>query len=363
MTSLFRYAAFTMITFTIISCGGNADKGRDQVAPEALWPVKDSVAGEHPPFKECHASTILHLDDGSFLVAWFGGDKEKNDNVGIWLTHGRPHAWSAPLEVAKIRHDAHWNPVLFRSPAGRIFLFFKVGKDTEYWETWVKTSDDNGATWSEAKELIPGDKGGRGPVRSRPIVLSDGSWLAGSSHEFKGFHCFTDRSTDSGKTWIATPYIGLSDSALVGKELIQPTLWESTPGNVHMLIRSELGKIFRSDSKDFGQHWSPIYATDLPNPNSGIDVVRMADGTLVLAYNPDNKNDGDRAPLLLSTSTDNGRTWTKGYVVQNGRPEEEFSYPGLIRFGDTLALSYTFNRKNIAFWMGTLKDIRSADRK
>jgi hypothetical protein len=30
----------------------------------------------------------------------------------------------------------------------------------------------------------------------------------------------------------------------------------------------------------------------------------------------------------------------------------------LIRFGDTLALSYTFNRRNIAFWMGTIKDLR-----
>jgi predicted neuraminidase len=320
--------------------------------------VRDSVAGAQPPFKECHASTVLHLDDGSFLIAWFGGEKEKNDNVGIWLTHGRPHAWAAPVQVAKIRNDAHWNPVLFRSPGGRIFLFFKVGKDTEYWETWLKTSDDNGITWSEAKELVPGDKGGRGPVRSRPIVLSDGSWLAGSSHEFMGFHCFTDRSTDSGRTWKATPYITLSDSSLVGKELIQPTLWESTPGQVHMLIRSELGKIFRSDSKDYGQTWSPIYPTDLPNPNSGIDVVKMEDGTLVLAYNPDNKNDGDRAPLLLATSSDNGRTWSKGYHVQDGRPEEEFSYPGLIHFGDTIALSYTFNRKNIAFWMGTMQDLK-----
>ncbi len=342
--------------FMLDACQDNPTKTDVGIREGISELVKDSVAGEHPPFQECHASTILHLDDGSFIVAWFGGDKEKNPNVGIWITHGRPHAWAAPVEVAKIRNDAHWNPVLFRSPAGRIFLFFKVGKDTEYWETWVKTSDDNGMTWSEAKELVPGDKGGRGPVRSRPIILSDGSWLAGSSHEFKGFHCFTDRSKDSGKTWVATPYISLSDSALVGKELIQPTLWESTPGNVHMLIRSELGKIFRSDSKDFGQHWSPIYATDLPNPNSGIDVVKMADGTLVLAYNPDNKNDGDRAPLLLAISKDNGKTWAKGHVVQDGRPEEEFSYPGLIRFGDTLALSYTFNRKNIAFWMGTLSE-------
>ncbi len=345
----------------ISSCSQQANK---TVAADSLsvgladtLPVKEFVAGENPPFKECHASTLVKLRDNNFIVAWFAGEKEKNDNVGIWMVKGSPRHWSAPKQIAKIRNDAHWNPVLFQSPSGKLFLFFKVGKEIEHWETWVKTSDDNGDTWTDAYELVKGDKGGRGPVRSKPIVLSDGSWLAGSSHEYKGYHVFTDRSIDSGKTWQATPYLKLADTSLQNKELIQPTLWESTPGNIHMLIRSELGIICRSDSKDYGKTWAPIYKTTLPNPNSGIDVTKLPGDVLVLAYNPDNRNDGDRAPLLLGVSFDNGLTWPKNLNIEQGKGDDEFSYPGLINFGDTVAVCYTWQRKNIAFWMGTKKDL------
>lgn len=40
--------------------------------------------------------------------------------------------------------------------------------------------------------------------------------------------------------------------------------------------------IFRSDSIDYGATWSVARATSLPNNNSGIDLVSMQDGTLIL---------------------------------------------------------------------------------
>ena len=185
------------------------------------------------------------------------------------------------------------------------------------------------------------------------IILSDGTWLAGASNEQGMWNAFFDRSEDEGKTWEATPYLKIDRKEITGKGIIQPTLWESEPGQVHALLRSTAGVICRSDSKDYGKTWSPVYKTSLPNPNSGIDVAKLSDGTLVLAYNPTTKDWGSRGKLALAISFDNGKTWPKKIDLEDGNEDEEFSYPAIISFSDSIAVTYTFNRKKIAYWMAT----------
>jgi predicted neuraminidase len=308
------------------------------------------------PFAQCHASTLVRTNDGKFLVAWFGGTREKHDDVGIWLAKGTPDQWTAPVQVAKLREDPHWNPVLFTMPSGEIILYFKVGKTIDEWETWYKISGDNGQTWSAARELVPGDKGGRGPVRNKPIMLADGTWLAPASNEKKGvWNAFVDRSTDGGKTWKATAFLEVDRNVVPGEGVIQPTLWESSPGKVHMLLRSSAGVICRSDSDDYGRTWSAVYKTGLPNPNSGIDLTKLPGGTLVLVFNRDSKNWGARQPLSVAVSRDNGKTWSPSLDLETGAAKDEFSYPAIISFGDTVAGTYTWKRQRIAFWTGRVK--------
>jgi predicted neuraminidase len=240
--------------------------------------------------------------------------------------------------------------VLFNDGKGTVYLFFKVGKEIPSWETWVMASKDGGTTWSEAVELVKDDNGGRGPVRNKPIILSDGTWLAGASHEEGPWNVFVDRSTDGGKSWHATPYISLDRTGFNGKGVIQPTLWESAPGTVHILVRSTNGKIYRSDSNDYGVTWGAFYATDMPNNNSGIDLVKLADGTLVLAYNPVSGNWASRASLNLAVSFDNGLTWPQTIELEkDDDPKAEYSYPAIIASGNRVALTYTWKRQRIVF--------------
>jgi len=317
------------------------------------------VFGDDRPFKECHASTLVSLDDGNFLVAWFGGTKEKDPDVAIWMSKGKPGNWSAPRQIMKIRQDAHWNPVLFKDEKGTVYLYFKVGKEIPVWETWVTHSTDGGVNWSQPEELVTGDKGGRGPVRNKPVILSDGSWIAGASHEEGLWEVFIDRSEDNGKTWQATPYIALDRNGFTGKGVIQPTLWESAPGKVHLLVRSTNGKIYRSDSDDYGKTWRAFYATDMPNNNSGIDLVKLADGTLVLAYNPVSGNWASRSALNLAVSYDNGLTWPQQFVVENDADTRaEYSYPAIIANGNCVTLTYTWKRQRIAFRISQFPVVR-----
>lgn len=343
-----------MIISVLPSCS-SSESGE---AADDMGPIKDFVFEQHEEFAQCHASTVARVDDDTFVVAWFGGTEEKNDDVGIWLSKGNPGNWSEPVELVKVREEPHWNPVLFAAPDGRLILYFKVGKEIPEWETWVTVSEDEGKTWSEPTELVPGDKGGRGPVKNKPIILSNGDWLAPASVEGERWDVFVDRSTNGGKTWTATDYLSIDSTKITGKGAIQPALWESEPGHVHMLVRTSSGVIGRSDSDDYGKTWSPLYKTSLPNPNSGIDLVNLDDGTLVLAYNPDGKNWGDRAPLTLAVSEDNGQTWPYKLDIETGEPDDEFSYPSIISDEENVYAVYTWQREKVAFWSGTAVQIK-----
>jgi predicted neuraminidase len=318
--------------------------------------VHEHIFQDDRPFPACHASTLVQLPDNRFLAAWFGGTHEKHPDVGIWGAERREGRWSPPRLLAKVRQSPHWNPVLFADPAGRTHLFFKVGNEIPEWETWIMTLEDGGQSWSEPRELVPGDRGGRGPVKNKPILLSNGEWLAPASIETEnGWDVFIDRSTDGGLSWEAS---GLLDrSAVTGLGIIQPSLWESAPGQIHMLMRSTAGAVFRSDSADYGQTWRPAYPTDLPNNNSGLDLAKLHDGTLALVFNPVAGNWAARTPLRLALSFDNGESWPRALDIET--EAGEYSYPAIIPTAVGMAITYTWRRERIAFWMGSIERIPS----
>ena len=206
-------------------------------------------------------------------------------------------------------------------------------------------------------------------MRNKPIRLKSGRILAPGSTEQGIWKAFVDRSDDDGKTWNKSQEVEISqleykrgertvgkddssipvsEQSFYGRGVIQPTLWESIPDQVHMLLRSTEGMIYRSDSKDGGDTWTEAYATELPNNNSGIDMIRSEDGKLFLVYNPVGVNWGDRTPISLAVSKDDGKTWEKIRDLSTG--EGEGAYPAIIQDEDFLYITYTYKRKNIAFW-------------
>lgn len=312
----------------------------------------------------CHASTIVRMTDGRLAAAWFGGSNESNPDVCIWFSVREANGWTTPVRVTPDNNIAHWNPVLYQDPlSGLLWLFYKEGLTPRCWHTMVTRSSDCGAAWSEPEELVTGDTFPRGPVKDKLICLSDGTWLAPSSEEddLHRWMLFLDRSEDHGKSWGRTDYVpmqlegsdrvyaSISEMPAKSGGLIQPTLWEEKdhPGHVHLLARSSLGHIYRADSTDFGKTWSCAYPTDQPNNNSGIDVVRMDDGTLALIFNPVAANWGDRFPISLMLSKDNGKTW--GHRLDLETEPGEYSYPAIIADGDMLYMAYTFQRQTVQF--------------
>lgn len=312
------------------------------------------IFGEERAFRQCHASTVCLLPDGTVGAAWFGGAHEKAPDVAIWFSKKAKGAWSEPVKVADRENVPCWNPVLFVEK-GRLLLFYKVGNEIPRWQTMVKESPDSGKTWGEERELVPGDFGGRGPVKNKCIRLKDGAILAPASTEGNGWECFTDRSEDGGRTWQRSTNVPVNRNALASGGIIQPTLWQDDAGAVHMLMRSGEGAIFRSDSTDGGKSWGEAQKTALPNNNCGIDLARLADGRLVLVYNPVSGNWAARSPIAFAVSQDDGRTWSDPQILDHVPCKTnvewaEFSYPAIVADGNDVYITYTWKRETIAFW-------------
>lgn len=312
----------------------------------------DFVFGAERPFEQCHASTVVEAEPGVLIAAWFAGSKEKGADVGIWHSRFEDKKWTAPSLLVKVNDTAHWNPVLFRDQDGAVYLFFKVGPEIPFWQTYWMQSKDAGKTWSEAVELVAGDKGGRGPVRSKPVVLSDGAWLAGASTEQGEWLPFADRSEDHGQSWTRSENFAIDKTQMKGKGAIQPTVWESAPGKVHALLRTTGGNIWRVDSEDGGKTWEPAHKTELPNNNSGIEVLYLPEQQrLLLLYNPVGANWGPRTPLDLAESRDNGQTWrTLVHLEHDADLRSEFSYPAMVKTAEGIAITYTYQRERVRCW-------------
>lgn len=337
--------------------------------------IREFIAEEDRGFDSGHASTLVQMRDGNILTAWFGGSWEKGCDVALWIARRIQGAWEKPRKLVDVRGVAMWNPVLFQKEDGGVILFYKVGESISIWKTWFVETYDNGETFSTLQELVPGDEsGGRGPVKNKPIRLKDGTVLAPASLEGSEWDAFVDISKDDCKTWeaselvpvrrVSTNNIQMVDRPynkhyLYGKGIIQPTLWQDDSGAVHMLLRSTSSRIFRSDSVDGGRTWNLAYDTGLPNNNSGIDLVRMNNGNIVLVYNPrenlPNYYKGPRTPLVVAVSKDNGETFEEVCVLENA--QGNYCYPSVIcNNKDEIMITYTWNRETIVYCQMELED-------
>jgi len=319
---------------TVAAMASDAVTSKATVSAELIFPL------ENPPTPGCHASTIVQTRYGHLLAAWFAGTDEGEDDVGIWISRRDKDTWSKPVEVANgvmspQKRFPCWNPVLFQPRRGPLVLFFKVGPSPSQWWGEMVTSSDNGKTWSNQRRLDPNVVG---PIKNKPIQLRDGRILCPSSSENAGWRIHLEVTKDLENWTVIGP---LNDPAKIG--VIQPTILQHFGDRLQMLCRTRgTGFISQSWSQDGGRTWDELTATELPNPNSGIDAVTLRDGRQLLVFNNTPKG---RTPLNVALSAD-GKLWRVVLTLED--QPGEYSYPAVIQARDgRVHITYTYQRKSI----------------
>lgn len=310
------------------------------------------------PSLSCHASTICEAAPGRLVAAWFGGTAERNPDVEIWVSRHDGRRWGEPkMVITGSQADGHrepcWNPVLFRGRSdGPLFLYAKIGPTPRDWWGVACESDDGGATWGMARRL---PEGVIGPIKNKPLVLADGTVIAGASTEHDGWRVHFERSEDGGRTFAAgkpvnvsprtkgePPPAGVAREDLV--DAIQPSLLDLGGGRLLAVGRTMQGRIFEVESGDGGRTWGRMRLGSLPIPSSGTDAVTLADGRHLIVYN--HTKSAARTPLDVAISRD-GTTWTP--IVALETMAGSFAYPAVIESSDGLVhVTYTWNREAIA---------------
>jgi predicted neuraminidase len=321
-------------------------------------------------FPESHASTIVALKHGELMAAWFGGTKERAPDVAIWGSRMVAGKWSPPVELEREKDIPSWNPVLFHTKDGRLWLYYKVGPSPGTWSAGRKYSDDEGLTWS-AEERLPA--GLLGPIRAKPLILADGTIVSGTSFEaHETWAAWIERSTDNGKTWAKIGPIDVpreldaaehpapepstgSISMEKGSDykpgprkyegIIQPSVISLGGEHLRLYARSHTlaMKIAVADSYDAGLTWTQARYIDLPNNNSGIDAVQLKDGRVVMIFN--NTTNG-RTPLNLAISND-GEHFRVFKTLED--TAGQFSYPAIIEGPAGIEITYTWKRETIKY--------------
>ncbi|MBD0832715.1 sialidase family protein [Aestuariibaculum sediminum] len=306
---------------------------------------------ENTYFKQCHASTIEEAKNGNLLISWFGGTHEGSKDVVIWGIQSKGKSWTTPKIWADGIKDTLqfpcWNPVLFRAKKEKtIYLYYKVGPNPREWWGMVKSSKDNGNTWSKPENLA---KGILGPIKNKPIELSNGTIISPSSIEINEntWKAHVEISEDQQETWKSYPIDYESKY-----NVIQPSILKHKNGTLQVLCRSKEGVVATAWSKNSGKNWTSLEPTNLANPNSGTDAIAI-DNFFIIAYNPDLPGKEwweGRSKLRLAYSYD-GLDWTDLLILED-HEEGEFSYPTLFMDSKGLIhITYTYNRKNIKHWV------------
>ena len=322
---------------------------------EALF-RDEEIFASLPELPSCHASSILALPGGDLLVAFYAGSVEKAADVSILLCRytAASGRWSHPEVVVDVPEKSLGNPLLHRDRAGTVWLYYLVMQGNKWHQCTIRSvrSVDGGDAWGGdvVFRSTPG-----WTTRNNLIGLADGEYLFPLSDNVAGCSVFL-RSVEGGSSWQELGRI------VTEPKNEQPAVVQRSDGSLLAFMRrgGKGGTCWESQSHDGGRTWTLAVPGPFRNPNSAMAMIRLASGSLVVAYN-DSHDYRRRTPLRVALSPDEGRSWPYVRTLEDrsgaftylttrldNSDSIEFSYPALAQDdAGIIHATYTNCRVNI----------------
>src|SRR5262249_5613717 len=141
---------------------------------------------------------------------------------------------------------------------------------------------------------------------------------------------------------------------LAGFGNIQPAVLQKNDGTLVAYMRENgpLGRIRIAESNDEGIRWGAVGMTQMPNPGSGLDALRLHNGDWLLIYNDTTSG---RRSLAVSLSDNEGTSWKWTRHLEH-QSDGSFHYPSMVQSRDgTIHAVYSYfvrggkSMKHVAF--------------
>src|SRR5262245_2837900 len=313
--------------------------------PRILQQIVAPATPENPRHSE---GSMVHLKDGRILFAYteyYGGQSEDHSPAKIVGTYtaDQGRTWSPPFPLLEnIAQENVMSVTLLRLSSGEIAFFYLHKNSSSDLKAYLKLSRDEARTWG--KPICVTEAPGYHVMNNdRVIQLKSGRLLApiAFSPDFRKLDhwiSFCYYSDDLGKSWKKSH----SEIDLPKRGAMEPGLVELRDGSVMMIIRTQMGSIYKSYSKDDGVTWAAPESLGLVAPVSPATIARIPrTGDLLIVWNnaPDK-----RTPLTTAISKDEGETWEH---LQNLETDQrfEYAYTSILFDGDWTLLSYWVHQR------------------
>ncbi len=308
----------------------HAAEGESSPADLALQPAHIVVSPwkQHIPATKRQGVAGIECTAKGRLWTVYGRDVESTRNFQVVRSSdddGR--SWSeVRLMILPREGTRAMSANVWIDPQCRLWLFWgqSAGMQDGRFGVWAIVCDDPDATapsWSAPRRI------GDGILLNKPTVLTNGDWLLTSSVWKADNSIKVYVSEDQGKTFQLRGTANIEDAKSRGPD--EPMIVERKDGSLWMMVRCH--GLAETISQDHGRTWTPVQQIAMQHPTSRFFLRRLQSGALLLVKHGGLNEKVKRKKLAAFISDDDGQTWQGGLMLDE---RDDVTYPDGVQAGD-----------------------------